>query len=282
MTNLCRNPFFHQGQGMLFDCGSCRACRLKRRGEWALRMQHESSTVGHKTLFVTLTYNAEHLPKDYGLSIEDCQKFFKRLRRRLDRKNDKTKFKYYLCGEYGPKTRRPHYHAIIMGLDITYANDIYKAWGLCDAAGFKCTQTADTKSFKYVAGYASKKLGSGYNKKFWEEKGIRPEFQLQSHGIGRRFIESIGEYVKKKLTFRHNGEDRIPPRYYRKLLGLTAEHYKDKITQWQNELNEYVIAKKQSYGNKPITILIQMFREECDFRLKEREKQWRNTCAATI
>ena len=64
MVHICKNPFFHKGQGMLFDCGSCRACRLKRRGEWALRMQHESFTVSHKTLFVTLTYNAENLPKD--------------------------------------------------------------------------------------------------------------------------------------------------------------------------------------------------------------------------
>jgi len=280
MVHICKNPFFHKGQGLLFDCGSCRACRLKRRGEWALRMEHESSTVQHKTLFVTLTYNAEHLPQDYGLSIKDCQKFFKRLRRRLDKKNDETKFKYYLCGEYGPKTRRPHYHAIIMGLDITYANDIYKAWGLCDAAGFKCVQTADIKSFKYVAGYAAKKLGTKYNEKFLEEHGIQPEFQLQSHGIGKKFIMNIEECVKKNCTIRYAGKNRIPPRYYRKLLGLTAENYKDILEEYQNDLNEKAIKLCKSYG-WPMTDLMQSLREECDYRLYEREKEWRHKCAAT-
>lgn len=279
--NLCRNPYFNEKLGISHDCGSCRSCRLKRRGEWAMRLAHEASTHNNQTLFVTLTYNAANLPKNGSLSIIHCQKFFKRLRRRLEKRGDPVKFKYYLCGEYGPKTCRPHYHVVILGLSMSYADDIYKAWGLCDAPGFKCEPVLSDKAFKYVAGYASKKLGVRYNSKFIEKYSKIPEFQLQSHGIGRSYITSIADYVKKKLTIRFKGKDRVPPRYYRNILGLTAEDYKDKIQAYLNELNDKVLIVKKSFLCS-YTEAMELLRRECDLRIKKREEKWRISCAATL
>lgn len=63
------------------------------------------------------------IPNAVGvLSKSDVQKFFKRLRRYIeydkerllsDLPSEERKFRYYVCGEYGPTTLRPHYHGII-------------------------------------------------------------------------------------------------------------------------------------------------------------------------
>lgn len=44
----------------------------------------------------------------------DIQLFLKRLRKRFQPK----KIRYFICSEYGPTTNRPHYHGIIFGLGI--------------------------------------------------------------------------------------------------------------------------------------------------------------------
>ena len=90
-------------------CGHCLACRIARTREWTVRLLHESE-FWEDTIFVTLTYDDEHLPSDRSLVPRDLTLFFKRLRKDLgDRK-----IKYYACGEYGDTFGRPHYHAIIL------------------------------------------------------------------------------------------------------------------------------------------------------------------------
>lgn len=51
------------------------------------------------------------------------QLFFKRLRKA----HGKSKIKYFCVGEYGGKTNRPHYHAIVFNADIQL---IPAAWKL--------------------------------------------------------------------------------------------------------------------------------------------------------
>ena len=63
--------------------------------------------------FVTLTYADDQLPDGNSLCPEDVTKFLKRLRKRID----PVKIRYFLCGEYGEgSTSRPHYHLILFGL----------------------------------------------------------------------------------------------------------------------------------------------------------------------
>ena len=46
------------------------------------------------------------------LKKSDFQKFIKRLRKDYD-------IKYFACGEYGDKTLRPHFHAILFGVNFS-------------------------------------------------------------------------------------------------------------------------------------------------------------------
>ena len=62
-------------------------------------------------MFVTLTYSDEYLPENGTLVKEHPQKFLKRLRKHLY----PERIRFYMCGEYGDQTQRPHYHLLIFG-----------------------------------------------------------------------------------------------------------------------------------------------------------------------
>lgn len=107
-----------------------------------------------RNCFVTLTYE-DAPPK---LNVGDTQRFLKRLRKRIP-------IRYFLCGEYGEKTKRPHYHAVLFGTDLRggayniddrlYGNPILDAiWGHGQAA----IGNFEMSSACYVAGYVNKKL----------------------------------------------------------------------------------------------------------------------------
>ena len=135
----------------LVPCGRCMGCRLDQSRTWADRMLLELQDNDYKAIFVTLTYNNASIPHAWHvgynkfldndesiyldehegwiapasgapttLSVRDTQLFFKRLRKTFRGK----RIRYFLAGEYGPKTKRPHYHAIIFGLTLSDFSDL--------------------------------------------------------------------------------------------------------------------------------------------------------------
>lgn len=63
--------------------------------------------------FVTLTYDDAHLPSNMSLNHRDFQLFLKRLRKL-------TPIRYYMCGEYGSMTFRPHYHVCLFNVNFKH------------------------------------------------------------------------------------------------------------------------------------------------------------------
>lgn len=112
-------------------CGSCIICCKRKAGALATRAIMETESCGSAPLFITLTYNNEHLPKnEYGyptLRKSDLQLFFKRLRSLLDNQNISHSLRYLACGEYGSHTKRPHYHLLLWGFPLSHFKDIIKA-----------------------------------------------------------------------------------------------------------------------------------------------------------
>ena len=111
---------FKKSQGykdkpVLIPCGKCVECRLEKQRQWAIRCKHESRS-WKKNCFITITYNDESIPYDWSVRKAELQNFFKRLRRNLERKGrdlKKMPLRYFACGEYGDRRKRPHYHAIL-------------------------------------------------------------------------------------------------------------------------------------------------------------------------
>lgn len=108
-------------------CGKCVLCTQSRTNDLMNRCVLETYTSKYKPLFVTLTYDNEHLPLD-GVRVDDTQRFLKRLRSNLDYSfGCHINLRYVICSEYGKNTHRPHYHMILWNMpffeDRRIAND---------------------------------------------------------------------------------------------------------------------------------------------------------------
>lgn len=152
-------------------CGRCVGCRLERSRQWAIRCVHEAQL--HKNnCFITLTYDKAKLPErepglppaDISLHYPDFQKFMKRLRFKYG-----EGIRFYMCGEYGEKLGRPHFHACIFGHDFSDK----KVWKKTDSGsiiyrsaeleelwpyGFSSVGDVNFESAAYVARYIMKKI----------------------------------------------------------------------------------------------------------------------------
>lgn len=108
-----REPLFYA-----FKCGHCALCREAKSKEYQFRATAETNTYPLNPLFLTITYNDASLPAD-GVSLDDLQKYFKRLRWRLDKVYGlPTDFRYLAVSEYGTKKGRPHYHVILWNFPV--------------------------------------------------------------------------------------------------------------------------------------------------------------------
>lgn len=145
---VCFSPYYQKETGLCFPCGQCLSCTIKRRRAWVTRLYLEN--IFHTdACFVTLTYNDDNLPANGSLVKRDFQLFIKRLRKAAY----PVKLRYYACGEYGTKSQRPHYHAIIFGLPYT-AKALFES---CWRFGYVYLGDVTHNSISYVAGYVTKK-----------------------------------------------------------------------------------------------------------------------------
>ena len=122
---VCNNPVVLSsvaGGDFRVPCGRCLGCRAAKSKEWAQRLLNEQAYWRTES-FITLTYDDKNLPEGGKLVKSDLQLFFKRLRKNID-----WPIKYYACGEYGDVTFRPHYHAIVFGIDKRDSKNIIKSW----------------------------------------------------------------------------------------------------------------------------------------------------------
>lgn len=94
------------------DCGYCPECINKRRDAWSFRLFHEQQS-SFLTLFTFLSYDDGNLPTMDGypvLNWSDITLYLKRVRKELSTLD--VKLTYFIAGEYGPRTLRPHYHSL--------------------------------------------------------------------------------------------------------------------------------------------------------------------------
>ena len=140
---MCISPIWIEEttdtQGTYVPCGRCYECIETKRRVWTLRLIMELR-VAESAYFLTLTYEPENVPlvlqwnMHYAMTLQkkDIQDFNKRLRQnimqedtRYLKQSEKTgnwspKYRYFACGEYGPKTERPHYHIIAYNIPHDY------------------------------------------------------------------------------------------------------------------------------------------------------------------
>lgn len=259
---ICWSPKKYSKEFSTFQipCGKCISCRLEYARQWAVRCMHEAQ-MHNKNCFITLTYSDENLESPY-LNYDDWKKFQKDLRSHIYNEKLKSMFPMYetqlerreaakkitkearevllreisisvfVTGEYGPATKRPHWHALIFNWEppdkIYYRSNergdkIYKSeildqlWGKNDPEVRPSEIGSITfESAGYTARYSAKKLGHGKD----QEHDFHPVSKKSSkNAIGKTFLE---KYWKDIFNTGHcvlpNGKTCSIPRYYEKWL----------------------------------------------------------------
>lgn len=217
-------------------CGQCTGCRLDRSRDWAVRCVHEASLHIHNC-FVTLTYSDDHLPvveADDGFYVSsldkrDVQLFMKRLRRRFPC----LRIRFFLCGEYGEKLQRPHYHLILFGFDF-HDKYFFKKSSGCNlyrssileglwTYGHSSIAAVNFDTAAYVARYCLKKVNGVRKESHY--KGILPEFSLMSRkpGIAKTWFDNnLNDVFPHDYLVLKGGMKCKPPRYYDKIYDNVA------------------------------------------------------------
>lgn len=189
-------------------CGKCMICLQNKRAEWTQRLEHVLKDA-HSAYFITLTYSDEFIPKNQEgrsvLSRRDVQLFLKLLRhanhkawfsnafiKELHPEGYKPpKIKYFLVGEYGEKSLRPHYHLIIFNL---HHNAVEKLTGLWEK-GFIKVGTVTGASIRYTLSYMLSNLDMDLPK------------ELRSFMTGSKYLGI--EYVMKNREFHKRSQSNL-------------------------------------------------------------------------
>lgn len=245
--DLTYEDLIYRKDVMLIPCGQCIGCRIRKREDWACRIEMEAKTSKpHSVWFVTLTYDDKHIPgvnhetgevirgalykrkgsdlkENQTLWYEDIQKFLKRLRKAAG-----PGIRYFCAGEYGEHTGRPHYHLIL----FNYIPEKLEPYRLLSKEGYytdtritRCwtygihniSEPATNKAFSYTAGYVTKKIGDETMEHI--KRGLRPPFAMMSlkPGLGEKYYlqhkEEIWEQGYIQLS---NGKRAAIPRYFEK------------------------------------------------------------------
>lgn len=229
---------FNQKQGyydkpLSLACGQCIGCRLEKQRNWAVRCTHEAQ-MHPRNCFITLTYSDAELPLNRSLDVQHWQKFAKRVRKNVG------PFRFLHCGEYGPTTLRPHYHALLFGLDFTedsipvagrnpghelrVSAKLTTLWPY----GFHTVGPITPATTAYVASYTVKKLSgpakeSAYQRvnahtgECWD---VSPEYATMSRnpGLGTSWFQKYYGDVYPSNFVLFNSQPVTPPPFYDQLL----------------------------------------------------------------
>lgn len=214
------------------SCSQCIGCRIAKSKTWAVRCVHEeriNRERGMESSFLTLTYDDANLPEDGSLDPKDHQEFVAKLRTRLWRKG--LKFRYYMCGEYGEKLQRPHFHYLIFGYNFPdkklfkehrgqpyfRSEELESIW----TYGQSLIGHVTVESAAYTARYVMKKqTGKKADHHYLSPDGVvlHPEFARMSlkPGIGADWFKKYGQQdVYDSGDFIViNGKKYQTPRYY--------------------------------------------------------------------
>jgi hypothetical protein len=219
-------------------CGKCVRCKERTMNEWIFRLVQEDRR--HLVAdFLTLTYNTETVPITKNGFMTLFPRHFTLFMKRLRKNTGQRGIKYFACGEYGSKRKRPHYHAIIWS-NIFGKESYENAWRNFNEdlnskipMGQVHVGSVSTGSIAYVCKYMDKPNQVGLHKR---DDRIK-EFRRMSQGLGENYLTpAVIKYHQKnldKLYTVHKGY-KVP----------LSKYYRDKIfTQEEKDKQLYYIVE---------------------------------------
>lgn len=252
-------------------CGKCLLCRKTRAYEITCRAYMELMAHPERpAAFITLTVDDVNLPRVFPgaiLTHRPWQLFAKRFRKSVG------SFRYLMCGEYGEKSKRPHYHAIIYGWcplpsdkvwnkdDCSYCDSkiLQDAWPF----GHVMARRVNFNTLAYVAGYQLKldgveipgdleegQIDRNYVK--WSRNpGLGYDFLLRYPNMIRNLKQRCFdgfEYEQRSFTLVNGYRSGIIPfhsRFLLKVLKDMADGKKSAPLQLRNEFDIIRVSKER-------------------------------------
>lgn len=265
-------------------CGRCIGCRIKRQEAWATRCYAESKCHS-ESWFVTLTYDKDHYPQYGSLNHAHWQLFAKRARRKFG------PFRFFMCGEYGDESERPHYHALMFGLhlpDLSRASGMfsrhhfYESPALARSWGHGQVHIGEVNyaTARYVASYTLKKINGDAAADHYSRVDVRtgeivqlePEYARMSlrPGVGSRWFERYWREVYVHDGVYVNDKRKPTPRYFDKLMESMSPEAVEEVQEQRR-----LLAESQAHDN---TAARRMDKEVCakariDFSKQRRGRQ---------
>lgn len=236
-------------------CGNCLGCQKRETRAWALRCHLEQQR-HHKTAFTTLTYADQWLPPT--LEKRHLQLWLKRLRKHLGATRP---VRFFAAGEYGEQTNRPHYHAILYGVDADDSAAIEETWRL----GHARTLPLTPGGIAYVVGYTNKKLDFKYR----PEERVDPDtgevyvWQPPFRQMSRR--PGIGGHARQhheswRAFAIHNGYKIPVPRFYHD--AWEKQSTQEEIEKLKEEKRQLALRRDTTeYNRKALELMAQKERE---------------------
>lgn len=232
--------------------------------------------------FANLTLDEEH----YQPSLD--HRHFQLLMKRVRHARPGTQISYYMSGEYGEQYKRPHYHAILFGVnfpdqqyygkspsghDLYTSKELDQLWQLGQCKIGQVT----FESAAYVARYVMKKMNGEKAKAentykrvdpdTGEEIEVQPEYSRMSlrPAIGKRWIEKYHPEVYPNDHVISRGHPAKPPRYYDLYLKRTQPQLHEEVT-----LRRKAEALTRSEDNTPERLEVKEAVTLAGLRLKKR------------
>lgn len=267
----CSRPWYSDdivdlnGNQIPIPCGTCFSCRLDLQKRYIDRMYCAWKT--HSiSAFVTFTYDDDHLIiqdgfKSATLSKDDVHKYLDNIRHQVH-----LPFEYFLCGEYGDKFSRPHYHALFFGLDYQLHKRVFEKW----KKGMVSVLPCESQSFRYVSKYLTKPYSSEWNDKNYYDIGIIPPFHKMSRGLGiYQYLSHLDDIQRDGFFFLDGRLINVNRYYFNKLVS-----YNDLlILRREQSLDDYArqLSVEAASFNLPVEVYKNLCRKNKEDQLKSRQ-----------
>ena len=119
--------------------------------------------------FIDIPYGFEDDDYAYFMRItpsvcrRDVQLWLKQCRIKFQRAGKNLDFSYAICSEYGPRTCRPHYHCVFLGLDTQDVEAFARLWtfGYTDVRHVDRVNPDGSDGFSRVSDYIGKYISKG-------------------------------------------------------------------------------------------------------------------------
>lgn len=218
---ICNKGILLKSTGKRVPCGQCMSCRINKGRKWTARILMELCTHDprYPPAFLTLTYREDTVPltPDHDTTLEK-----KAITQWLNNQQKKHgAFRYYLVGEYGDITKRPHYHLALFPTSHEQVLRLCQDWQ--KKSGFTSSTPLNAERAGYLANYCAKKLTKPDDDRLLPNQ--EPEFRTSSRQppLGNDFAESIVKYYrsgKAAQILKQRGDVERTVRFYGRLYPL--------------------------------------------------------------